>query len=479
MVNRFIQRATEGWKPFLWLLLLQLVLHLPHLFKPASGNHVWRQCNSLALAKNFADESMDIRYPRIDKRYGSDGICGPSFVGYEYGLAILYKVFGFHENLFRAWSFALCLAVVLGWFQFLSRIFPKEYALMGAASLFGFPEFYFHSIGAIPDLFALAAAIWGLNAIHQNNWGAGFLLLTLAAATKLYFLLAWVYIGAIYLTDSRQRTRSLIMGLLSCLIAVAWYVWASRLNAIHGLWEFLNETRIADSLSQSLQLLLRDIFIQAPVWWLGPFMYVSAAVGLFYSARSKNLLFFALTIASLGLYLVLQKQFEWHGYYTLMFVPLWSALAVKAWVQYKVSLRWVGIIVFLSVAWSISQMERNFYGEKRRVSATLLDASTRSQREALSALRTVWLVGPDPTGCVNFYYTGAKGYPWYSPDESRDLLGPFAKAQSGVFENPIQGIVTDQPREAHRLANDLGWKLDSLGSVGEFTWFGLGVHSGE
>ena len=138
-----------GWRPFLWLFLLQLGLHLPHLFKPASGNHVWRQCNSLALAKNFADESMDIRYPRIDKRYGSDGICGPSFVAYEYGLAVLYKVFGFHETLFRAWSFSLCLAVMLGWFVFLTRFFPRDYALLGAASLFGFPEFYFHSIGKI------------------------------------------------------------------------------------------------------------------------------------------------------------------------------------------------------------------------------------------------------------------------------------------------------------------------------------------
>lgn len=479
MVNRFLEKAVLGWRPFVWLFLLQLGLHLPHLFKPASGNHVWRQCNSLALAKNFADESMDIRFPRIDKRYGSDGICGPSFVAYEYGLAVLYKVFGFHETLFRAWSFSLCLAVVLGWFVFLTRHFPRDYALLGAASLFGFPEFYFHSIGAIPDLLALAAAVWGLNAFHRNKWFLVVLLLTLAAATKLYFLIAWVYVGAQCWKEPRHRGRSFLLGFISVVLAGAWYVWASHLNAIHGLWEFLNETRTADSLIQSLRLLGRDAFVQAPIWWLGPLMYLSAAVGLFYTAKSKNLLFFALSSAGLVLYFALQKQFEWHGYYTLLFVPLWSSLSMKAWVERNLALRWVGILIFVSIAWSISQMERNFYGEKRRVSSTLLDASTRDQREALSALKKVWLVGPDQTGCVNFYYTGAKGYPWYRPDESRELLGPFAHAQTGVFENPIEGIVTDQPAEARRLASDLGWTLDSLGAVGEFVWFGLQVHSAE
>lgn len=473
MVNRFFEKAVVGWRPFAWLLFLQLALHLPHVFKPASGNHVWRQCNSLALAKNFADESMNVAYPRIDKRYGGDGICGPSFVAYEYGLALLYRAFGFHETLFRLWSFGLCLAVVWGWYVFLSRWFPPGYSLLGAASLFGFPEFYFHSIGAIPDLLALAAAIWGVNALQRHRYLLGVSLLTLAAATKLYFLLAWVYVWVHQGADPVRRIRVVLLGALSTGLSLSWYAWAAHLNAIHGLWEFLNEARMAESPSQFLSLFLRDAFVQAPMWWLGPFMYVSAAAGFWQAFRQKNWLFFAVTTASLFLYIALQRQFEWHGYYTLLFVPLWSALAVQAWVRHSVSLSWVGIVIASSLIWSISQMERNYYGAKRRVPETLLDASTRQQREALSAKREVWLVGPDPTGCVYFYYTGAKGYPWYSPEESRQLLGPFAKAQSGVFEKPIEGIVTDQPEEAQRLARDLGWVLDSLGSVDEFVWFGL------
>lgn len=473
MVTLFLQQHLSGWKPYLWLFLLQLVLHGSHLGKPASGNHVWRQCNTLSVAKNFADESMDIRYPRIDKRYGSDGVCGPSFVSYEYGLAALYKVFGFHETLFRYWSFGLCLAVVWGWFCFLLHRFPREYSFFGAASLFGFPEFYFHSIGAIPDLLALAAAIWGLVLFDAKRPAWATLMLTLAAATKLYFGLAWVFVWVSQWQRGKDRMTSSLWAVGSVALALSWYAWAAHLNALNGLWEFLNETRLADSGIQALQLLWRNAFVQSPLWWMGPLMFVSVAAGIWFGAKGAKVPIIATVMAACVLYIALQKQFEHHGYYTLVFVPLWSAIAVFAWKRLSLTPLQLMALVSLSIAWSLSQMERNYYGEKRRVPSVLLDPQSRAKCEELSAMRRVWLVGPDPTGCVFFYYTGAKGYPWYSPNESRDLLGPFGRAQSGVFAKPVEGIVTNQPKEAYQLARDLGWSLDSLGSVGEFVWFGL------
>jgi len=467
------KERLQPLKPYALLLLLQLLIHASHLFKPASGNHVWRQCNSLALAKNYAEESMDIRYPRIDKRYGNNGICGPSFISYEYGLALLYKVFGFHETLFRFWSFLLCLAVVWGWFRFLETRVGEAWGLLGAASLFGFPEFYYHSINAVPDLLALAAGVWGVNLWAERRLGWAFLLLTLATATKLLFALFWVFAWVQAIRRKENGLTTTAMLLASVAAAALWYVWADRLNAVHGLWEFLNETRWALSGEQAVRLFLQNAIHDVPLTWVGPLFAIPLLLGFYRYARRGDAGFWLQILGALVLYLALQRQFEHHGYYILVFVPFASLLLLRSLESMR--LGWAWALVGFSIIAAALQMERNFYGEQRRVSETLLNSEYRAQREALSAERSVWLVGPDPTGCVAFYYTGAKGYPWYRADESRELLGPFARAQSGVFQHPAQGIITDDAPAARRLAVDLGWQLDSLGSVGEWVWFGLEV----
>ncbi len=55
------------------ILLLQVVIHLPFMNRVAMGNHVWRQVNTLAVAKNYYEKDMNILYPRIDKNYGTNG----------------------------------------------------------------------------------------------------------------------------------------------------------------------------------------------------------------------------------------------------------------------------------------------------------------------------------------------------------------------------------------------------------------------
>jgi len=92
MVNRLNALTQKVFrlpgKKFLPILLLLVVLtHLPFMKLPAVGNHVWRQCNTLAVAKNYADESMNLLEPRVDKRFEKSGITGPQFTEDEYTLA--------------------------------------------------------------------------------------------------------------------------------------------------------------------------------------------------------------------------------------------------------------------------------------------------------------------------------------------------------------------------------------------------------
>ena len=47
------------------------------------GLHVWRQCNTMAVARNFYEEGMDILRPRVDRRGSTDGVTGMQFPSYE------------------------------------------------------------------------------------------------------------------------------------------------------------------------------------------------------------------------------------------------------------------------------------------------------------------------------------------------------------------------------------------------------------
>ena len=72
-----------------------MVAHRNHMHLEARGLHVWRQCNTLAVARNYYQEDMNILKPRVDHRKGTDGVTGMAFPLYEYLLASIYKEFGF------------------------------------------------------------------------------------------------------------------------------------------------------------------------------------------------------------------------------------------------------------------------------------------------------------------------------------------------------------------------------------------------
>ena len=114
-MNAFLQKL-KIWHLLLVLMLIQVFAHVAYLKLPAVGNHVWRQCNTLAVARNYYQEDMNILYPRIDKRYHTNGITGPQFTSYDYTLALVYKAFGFSQNAHRYLSLIIGIFAIWGMF---------------------------------------------------------------------------------------------------------------------------------------------------------------------------------------------------------------------------------------------------------------------------------------------------------------------------------------------------------------------------
>ena len=87
--NRLLDGAPRGWL-VIALLLIQALLHWPFLDLPPSGIHLWRQTQTLSVARNFSEEGMNPFYPRIDSRGCGDGVTGMEFPLVNIVIAMVY-----------------------------------------------------------------------------------------------------------------------------------------------------------------------------------------------------------------------------------------------------------------------------------------------------------------------------------------------------------------------------------------------------
>src|SRR5262245_55842163 len=96
-----------------WGILLGLVIALgvaarcTHLTHPLLGHHCYRQYETAAIARNFAEGDMNLLLPQIDWGGETPGYVESEFPAYSYLVACLYRLFGPHESLARGVNVAL------------------------------------------------------------------------------------------------------------------------------------------------------------------------------------------------------------------------------------------------------------------------------------------------------------------------------------------------------------------------------------
>src|SRR3954471_20200309 len=80
---------------------------------PFSDLHQYRQFDTAALARNLAEESLNVFYPRVDWRGNSPGYVEVEFQAFTLPVALLYRVFGVHEWLSRVLNLLFYAATAL------------------------------------------------------------------------------------------------------------------------------------------------------------------------------------------------------------------------------------------------------------------------------------------------------------------------------------------------------------------------------
>ncbi|RSK35285.1 ArnT family glycosyltransferase [Hymenobacter metallilatus] len=453
-----------GWpRNWFWPLLIGLnfILHAPFFNRPPSSIHVWRQCNTLAVARNFYEEDMNILRPRVDRRHDTNGVTGMQFPSYEWLVAGSYKMFGFNEAWPRLINWLLYMAGVVAFYGLVREISGRSWlGAVGAWCMAWSPELFYHGINALPDILALSASVAGL--YWFVRWRAtrrpgllvlSLLAITLAGLTKLQFLAVGFPIAVLVVQDVLKRRlawQQLLQlagfAVIAVAVPLAWYAYALRLIKTSGLDDFGIEFRPATDIATALRIIQKNLISDLPELLLGYGTLGLLLAGLWYLVRRapvRHPWFWPLLVWSMGIgayYFIELAQMRLHTYYLMPLLPLWLLLATWGAAQLEQLPRarpWLLALLLVQPVWAVIRIDwGRWLHHSPDVAPELFNPATRAELEAATPANTLSLVGPDNSGCIDFYYLHKKGFGFSRTD---DLLTTMPSGQPYILHCITKG----------------------------------------
>jgi hypothetical protein len=435
---QLFSRWTKLPRWFLPVLIgVNFLLHISFFQLPPVSTHVWRQCDTMAVARNFYEEGMNILEPRVDSRYATTGITGMQFPSYEWLVAGSYHVFGFHEVLPRLANWLIYMAGVVAFYHLVRLISGKAWlGGVGAWCLAWSPDFYYHGANALPDILALTASIAGLLWFAQWRVNRNGLLLvlslvavTLGGLTKLQYQIVGFPIAFLVMRDLVQRRFSgwellqlAAYAVVSVGVSLSWYAYALHLMDTSGLGNFGLELRPALDLATGVHIINRNLLSDWPEILLGYGALTLFVVGLWRLLRhapTQHLWFWpGLTwaLALIAYYLIELSQMQGHTYYMFPLLPVLLLVAVWgfAWLARCPKAKYLLLVLLLiQPVWAYIRINyTRLQRQELGVATELLDPVTRATLEHATPPGALCVVGPDPSSCIDFYFLHKKGFPF-------------------------------------------------------------------
>jgi 4-amino-4-deoxy-L-arabinose transferase-like glycosyltransferase len=327
------------------------VLRLHGIHDPIFDHPGWRQGDTAAIARNFAQLQYNIFFPQVD--YNGPP---PNYVELELQIvpfiaATLYKIFGVHEVFGRLISLAFGVATIPAIAMFARWLFRSNVAGLAAAAAFAvFPGAWYYSHTFMPDtamvffttcaLYACARWIVDDDARSWRGWWPAALLLMLAFLAKPVAVTAAIPVAACAVAHLGWRA-ALRRVQLWALFAAAFIPLAvyDHIVSSHAEWHWASGiTRLHVIPSLHAALTSPPAFVQKAIAFvhalkmlattmLGPLGFGLAILGLCVPRRSRS---DALLWGWLGgglLYAYVVVTVERVDYYLYLLLPL-GALAI-------------------------------------------------------------------------------------------------------------------------------------------------------
>lgn len=431
------------------------LVHLPFLHLPPSGSHVWRQCNTLGMTRNFAEESMNILEPRIDRRNETNGITGSHFPLFEWQLAGIYKISGEHYIVARLYSALIFSLAMLGMYALLLQLgIGIPLAIAGGFGLLSIPQLYYDSINAMPDIYALALAILAAVSIvldskdRQLKYSlSAVILATLGGLIKFQFLIIPFAFFSFYQRDRSHFIRMSIMAVAIVAPVVVWYRHAIALTQLNNLKEFGLWIKPISG-AQKWLTIQSNLVSDLPELLLGYPLLLGLVITIIYRKFTfkRTPLFYSLLLWALGFtvfYIVAIERMQHHSYYFMALLPMFIIVLAKGLSGHAKANVSMYLIVALNMVWAgLRIIPSRWVESKRQIPHEFTEASTLEKIRACIPKGSKCLVGPDKSGCIYFYFTDTEGYSFEDPQEllSVKAEGPLMDI---IYQSGVRYVICD------------------------------------
>jgi hypothetical protein len=323
------------------------------IFFGPSGTHQWRQSDCLSIAKNYYEEGMHFFEPKIHYQGPKGGHAVSEFPILNYSAAVLWKLFGEGEYLYRLLEYLIYLAGIFTLFNTIGRYYRSWLMSFFAVSLLlTSPLLTFYSLNFIADVPALSLSIicycllyrfYKEKRVKHFYWslffGALAVLMKASAIVPLGMLAFFTFVDAfnlnrVFKTEKlfAKKWLPFCLVIAVALIIVSWYRFALNYNdnyknavfllSVLPLWDMQQH-----EIFYNLKFLFNNhfpAFLNKPMLFLF-FVLVMYVITKFKELNSFLKYSFIFSAAYFLLYLIFFFQvFNVHDYYlsNLMIFPV-------------------------------------------------------------------------------------------------------------------------------------------------------------
>lgn len=471
---------NKQWHVLITFCIINIASHFFILNAPPCGVHVWRQCNTLAMSKNFTTEGFNILEPKIDRRNETNGITGSHFPLYEFGLGLIHKVMGFNNIIPRIYSLLIFSIGVFAFYKILLSLGLSSLVSFLGALLISFnPILYYDSANAMPDILALSIALWSLYylIIYSKKGttifliGATFLAI-LAGLIKFQFLII-PFASIVYFKWQRKPLFLLsISTLITSLVVYNWYNYALKLTEKNNLREYGLWIKPI-SFEEKMTTLINNLLIDIPELILGWPLLIALlywAILLFKKIKiTQNILFVFIGFLSFIIfYFVAIERFKHHSYYFISVIPFMVIGFILLLNKSSKAINILTIIIFLQIIWTTARIiPSRWTKEQWQLPTEFSDNQLLNQLKSSIPNKHKVVIGSDLSGCVYFYFTQTKGYSFENIDELISLKNGIPYFEIMRRNNVKYLIVNEENTDLNKVKSLQGIKL--YNKIGNFS----------
>lgn len=332
---------------FLFWIGLQLFFNWSEYINFAPfGMHQGAQADRASVAYNYFNVSMNFFEPRVMESRSFNGITGLEFPIIQYITAIFYKIFGFHDFIYR---------IIMGLFVFggcFSAWKITEFFIQKTSHRYLFftlwyssPILVFYTFNYLPDIAAMSFTMMAWHQFFKYYFGLEpkksfnqyLLLVTLAGLLKITFLISHLSLLILLLLQKKQpnlfrvqlifKPISIIKWFIPFIFIAAWYGYANHLTVTNWNFHFLQKMNPAKTVTDFIEntrfafdTWSSRIYLTTALMAMTTF-FVASVIKYFQNLDILGWISLLLLGGFLAIFILFNGQFKHHDYYFIALFP--------------------------------------------------------------------------------------------------------------------------------------------------------------